>query len=222
MNKKFEYKMVVFDVDGTILDTSEGLLSAIKYTIQKNKLRQLTESELLTFIGPPVQDSFEKYYQLQAQEVQRLANDFRERYKTADLLKAKPYEGIYDLFQLLVSKNIIVAIATYKREDYALQLLKHFKFDAYTDIIYGGDNLNKLKKKDIIAKCLMRVENIANDEVLVIGDSKSDGIGAYENACDFCCVTYGFGIKKNEDLSGLQNVKRVNSVKEIIDWIKSD
>ena len=214
--------MVIFDVDGTILDTSEGLLSAIRFTIQKNKLKQLTESELLTFIGPPVQDSFKKYYQLSEKEVQRLADDFRERYKTTDLLKATPYEGIYDLFQLLVNKNILVAIATYKRQDYALQLLEYFKFDSYTDIIYGGDNLNKLKKKDIIAKCLERADNIEKKDVLVIGDSKSDGVGAYDNGCDFCCATYGFGIKIHDDITDLKHVKSVNNVKEIIDWIETD
>ena len=221
MNKKFDYKMVIFDVDGTILDTSKGLLAAVQYTISHNNLKKLTEEELLTFIGPPVQDSFRKYYHTSDTETQQLADVFRERYKSVDLLKAEPYDRIYELFDLLLSEGIVIGIATYKREDYALQLLKHFEFDRYTDIIYGGDNFNQLKKKDIIAKCLARVHNITPEDVVVIGDSKSDGVGAIENGCDFCGVTYGFGIKEEKDLESVHTAKIADSVGQLIDWIKN-
>ena len=54
-----QYKIAVFDLDGTILDTAEGLLAAVKYTIDKMGLTMLSDEQLLTFIGPPIQDSFE-------------------------------------------------------------------------------------------------------------------------------------------------------------------
>ena len=86
--------------------------------------------------------------------MQELAECFREQYKTKDLLKARPYPGIYETIEKLKINDVGIAIATYKRQDYARQLLYHFQFDKYTKVIYGADNYNKLKKSDIIIKCM--------------------------------------------------------------------
>ena len=145
-----KYKVAVFDVDGTLLDTKEGVLESVQYTIEKFGLQRLSVEQLETFIGPPIQNSFARYYKLPEIEIQKLANTFRERYKMVDLLKAKPYDGIYQVFEMLKKKDIELAVATYKRQDYAIKILRHFGFDKYTDVLYGADNENKLKKKDII------------------------------------------------------------------------
>lgn len=213
--KRFPYKMVIFDVDGTLLDTSEGLLSAIKYAIKKHHLRELSEEQLLTFIGPPVQDSFRKYYDLSEEEIQNVSTTFRNHYKDVDLYKAKPYEGVFDVFEQLNSIGVVTAIATYKREDYAIMLMKYFHFNQYTDIIYGADNFNKLKKSDIIRKCMEQVEYISKSEILVVGDSNSDGIGAKANGCDFCGVTFGFGAKNPGDFT-VQTDYLIGSMKELL------
>lgn len=212
------YKLVIFDVDGTLLDTTEGVLDSVKYTIDKFSLPMLSKEQLLTFIGPPIQNSFGKYYSLTPKELQDLANVFRKRYKEHDLYKAVPYDGIYDVFDVLKRNNISIAIATYKREDYAMEILKHFKFDLYTSILYGADNDNKLTKKDIIVKCIKAAAIEKNDyhKVVMIGDSDNDSIGANEIGIDFIGVTYGFGFKTEREV--LEN-KAVGAVKTPLDLI---
>ena len=149
------YKAAIFDVDGTLLDTAEGVLASVKYAIQNCGLAALSEEELNTFIGPPIQNSLIRYFGMEKEEAQRITGIFRERYKGEDLLKAIPYEGIYQVFEELKSNGVKLAAATYKRQDYARRILEHFGFDRYTDILYGADNDNKLKKKDIIEKCMI-------------------------------------------------------------------
>ena len=114
-----KYEIAVFDVDGTLLDTTEGVLASVKYTIDKMGFEPLSEDVLKTFIGPPIQDSFAKAYNLSGDILQDIATCFRNRYKDYELLKAVPYDGIYEVFDKLMERNVKLAVATYKRQDCA-------------------------------------------------------------------------------------------------------
>lgn len=210
-----QFKVAVFDLDGTILDTSEGVLASIRYTIEKHQLKMLEDDVLRTFIGPPIQNSLEKYFGIHGEELRQITETFRNRYKNVDLLKAKPYEGIYEVFSELIEKGIKPVIATYKRQDYATRLLKHFEFDQYTDIMYGADNENKLKKKDIITKAILECGLSDFSEAVMIGDSENDAIGAADIGAGFIGVTYGFGFKSGEDVGKFSSLGNVATPREI-------
>lgn len=214
-----QYRCVVFDVDGTLLDTSEGILSAVRYTIDKYGLEPLDIDTIKSFIGPPIQNSFKRIYGFEDAVIADMATTFRDRYKGEDLLLARPYDGIYEVFECLRSAGIKTAIATYKREDYALRLLKHFHFDQYTDFICGSDFEGKLKKKDIIEIALKKAKVDDYSSVLMIGDSDNDAIGAAGIGSKFLGVTYGFGFKKEEDVYHFDSIGVANNTKEIIDII---
>ncbi|MEH2944195.1 HAD-IA family hydrolase [Lachnospiraceae bacterium KK002] len=189
------FRLVIFDVDGTLLNTSEGILESVRYTIKKYGLEMLEESVLKTFIGPPIQESFQRAYHLDEETVKKLTETFRDRYKSVDLLKAVPYEGIFDVFRYLKESGTRIAIATYKRQDYAEIILRHFGFGAYSDIIFGADHNNKLRKSDIIKKCLSAAQLDSSAEAVMIGDSENDATGAKEAGVQFIGVTYGFGFQ---------------------------
>lgn len=217
-----QFSIAVFDVDGTILDTSEGIISSIVYTINKYGLRSLNETELRSFIGPPVQDSFGRYYQVDERTKNELASTFRNQYKNHDLLKAKPYDGIYDLFGNMVNRGIIPAIATYKRKDYAIELLKYFKFDQYTDSICGSDFDGKMKKKDIISSVLNSSGMNMCSKAVVIGDSDNDAMAASQLGIRFIGVTYGFGFESKEDVEKFKHIGVSSSVSEIKELLLGD
>lgn len=195
-----DWSAVVFDVDGTLLDTSEGVLSSVRYTIEMHGLAPLTDGELRRFIGPPIQDSFARVYGLGGDILQELATTFRNRYKGDDLFRAVPYDGIFEVFEELKRRGIPIAVATYKREDYAKRIMHHFGFDRYTDIIYGADHENRLKKADIIRKCLKSAGVVSPADAVMVGDSDNDAVGAQNIGLKFLGVTYGFGFRKKEEI----------------------
>lgn len=188
------YDLVVFDLDGTILDTTEGVLTAVKYAADEMGLPRLDDAVYARFIGPPIEVSFEGQYGLAGEELTRAAALFRSYYQEDDsLFRATPYEGIYDVFAGIREGGMCPAVATYKRESYALRLLRKFGFDRYSDVLYGSDPENKLKKKDIILKCMSTAGVSDPRRVLMVGDTVHDAKGAAELGVDFVGVTYGFG-----------------------------
>lgn len=195
-----KYELVIFDVDGTLLDTSEGVLSSVKYTIERFGFDMPDDKQLRTFIGPPIQRSFADTFGVSGDIIQEMTAVFRDRYKGDDLIKAVPYEGIYECFDSLESNGIKTAIATYKRDDYAQRIMKHFHFDDHTKIIHGADDKNKLSKSDIIEICINE-SGIPKEKVLMVGDTDNDATGAEGIGVDFLAVTFGFGFKPGEEIT---------------------
>lgn len=209
---------MIFDVDGTLLDTTEGIAAAVEYTIAQAGLGKLTDREIRTFIGPPIQESFQRIYGIQGEKLQELATIFRNRYKDYELLRAKPYTGIYEVLNRLSLSGMQLAVATYKRQDYAETLLKHFKFDRYTKVIYGADHENQLKKADIIQKCLLDMA-VEAAQTVMIGDSSYDAVGAAQAGMDFIGVTYGFGFFSQDEIMQYMAAGGVDKPIELLDYL---
>lgn len=221
---------VLFDLDGTLLDTSEGVLESAVYAARKMGYSLLPHEIMRTFIGPPIQQSFKTHYHASEEEAKRAASFFREYYKSQALLKAVPYEGIFSLCDLLQKKGLKLAVATYKREDYALTLLKHFHFDRYMTTIHGADMEGKLTKADIVDLCISEMGGIKgnNDkgsladgnadkesDTVLIGDTEHDGLGAMRAGVDFLAVTYGFGFSCEEQAKEFYPIGIAHSPMEI-------
>lgn len=217
MNSK--YKLVVFDVDGTLLNTEEGVLSAAKYAIVNMGFEIPSEEILRTFIGPPIQDSFEKVFHVHGVETERMSDLFRNQYKNVDLLKAEPYSGIYQLMDLLCRSGYKIAIATYKREDYALRITEHFGFNRYTDVICGADFDGKMSKADII-QLAIKQSGMDNTEAIMVGDTMQDAIGAQKRLIKFIAVTYGFGFKPGDVLTESFCLGMAHDTQEIYGIVK--
>lgn len=215
-----KYEIAVFDVDGTLLNTKEGVIAAVKEVIINHGLTMPTEEVLETFIGPPIQDSLAKTFALEKEQADALAAEFRISYKGPNLLKARPYDGIYDLMDELVKRGVQIAVATYKRQDYAEDILKHFGFDRYSKILYGSDFEGKLKKVDIIRKCMVDLGSEDYRNAVMIGDSWHDANGAQLLGVDFLGVTYGFDFHSKEDVEACKNAGSANTPLELLKYFE--
>lgn len=194
--KRFD--AILWDLDGTLLDTTEGVVSAVKYAISELKLPQLDEKSIKSFVGPPIQDSFIREYGMSKEEAQEAANMFRSAYSTKFLLQAKLYPGILEVLKTCHEIGYRMAIATYKRHDYATKISEYFGLMNYCDFIQGGDNNNLLKKSDIIDICIKEMGFSSLDRIVLIGDSEYDAVGAEQAGINFIGVTYGFGFNKTK------------------------
>lgn len=209
---------VLFDLDGTLLDTREGIIESVRFAAGALGYQQLSYDELLTFVGPPIQQSFIDHYNCDAQTAQKAAGIFRDYYKDEALLRAIPYDGIYELCEELKKRKIKMAVATYKREDYALRLLKYFHFDDYCMSMHGADNNNVLKKADIVDLCLKEM-SAEPDKTVLIGDTDHDAKGAKLAGIHFIAVTYGFGFKSKAELSEYDNIGVAESPLDVLRFL---
>ena len=215
------YSTVIWDIDGTLINSMEGLVSSYRYTINKLNLENKTDKELASYIGPAPQTNFITHFNMDKKSAQAAADIFRDHYKTKDLFKAEVYDGVVDILEYLKCRQILQAIATNKREDYAIDLMKHFGLDKYFDTICGADNDNRLTKTDILQSCIKNLTK-EKEEVVLIGDSIHDGKAAKETGIDFIGVTYGFGFKSKDDMKEYNPVLCAESVQDIIDFFKKN
>lgn len=213
------YDISIFDLDGTLLNTAEGILFATKHTMKQFGFPVPTEEVLRSFIGPPIQDSFARVYQLEKEQANAMAAEFRKKYKEECLFMAEPYDGIYELMKELRSRGVKIAVATYKRQDYAETILKFFGLEQYLDTFYGSDFEGKLKKNDIIKKCMDQLGNSDNRKAVMIGDSRHDANGAEQLGIDFIGVTYGFDFRTKEDVQKYMCVGSADMPMEILDLL---
>ena len=173
------FKSIIFDIDGTLLDGTEGILKSVRKAIVKFELPMISEEKLVEFVGPPIQNSCKTVFNVDGDFAQEFANFFRKEYADGDVFFARVYDGIYELLESLKKRGYKLGVATYKRQDYAIDLMKHFGFDKYFTSICGADNENKLKKLDILKNCLNEL-NAQKKDAILIGDSIHDAGAAKE------------------------------------------
>ncbi len=214
------YRAVIFDVDGTLLNTREGILSAVGATLEEFGMRPLKKEDERLFIGPPIQRSLMEVYGLTKEEAQSFANVFRERYSKHEFLfRAGVYDGIPQLMERLQESGIRIAVATYKREDYAVDIVTHFGLAGRADVVHGADNFNKLTKSDIIRLCIEEM-GFSPAECVMVGDSDNDAIGAEGIGCPFIGVTYGFGFESREDVQAFKNIGAADTPMEVFEILR--
>ena len=213
------YKLAVFDLDGTLLNTGGGIANALSKTLEGLGFYPHQKTDLTAYIGPPIEVAFRELLGLEGPSLDDAAAQFRHRYRTQDLLTATPYHGIFELLEELRRCKINTAVATYKREDYARELLFHFGFDRYMPVIYGSDTKGLLKKSDIIRRCMASSGIADPKEAVMIGDTGEDARGAAGMGVDFIAVTYGFGFQKAEDAAPYKAVGVASTPMEILPYI---
>ncbi len=206
---------VIFDLDGTLLDTSEGVLESVRYAAARLGCGELPRETLLRFIGPPLQASFPRYYGLSEADTVEAIRLFRECYTSGAIFHARPYAGIFDLLEALGNAGLKLAVATNKAEPMARRLLGSFGFDRWCSPIRGADLEGKLGKADIIRLCLEELGEPAG-AALLVGDTEHDAAGAAAAGVGFLAVTYGFGFRRAEDALPYSPVGTAASPAEVL------
>lgn len=193
------YKLFIFDMDGTLLDTSHGILQAARHTIEVFHKNMPCDEKLRTFIGPPLRSSFEGLPDVSVDEIDDMVKCFRKQYSEKELLHAAVYEGIAPLCKRLKLDDIQVAVATNKPEIFAKQLVQHFHLGEYMSVVCGADEQGNLTKADLIYKVMDLTHIEEKSQAVMVGDTFGDADAAYECGIDFIGVTYGFGLSDDKD-----------------------
>ncbi|MEI0610231.1 HAD hydrolase-like protein [Brachyspira pilosicoli] len=222
---KSKYKNILFDLDGTITDSANGITNAVKYGIKKMSEIYpelnivLPEDDILRkFIGPPLDISFKKYIYDNQDKAMEFIKYYREDYNGNDgLFNCTLYDGIYDLIKTLYNNNFNTYLATAKPLESAVRIIKHFDLDKYFTNMYGAILGGAIKNKLDVLKEASLKENFNKNETIMIGD-RIDDIEASKNmGFDSIAVKYGFG--NDEEFRNATYI--VNNTKEILEIIIS-
>ncbi len=184
------YKTVIFDLDGTLIDTAPGVIVCGKYALKKLGMEEITDEQARRFLGPPLAESFPNIFGVKLENVDEAVELFREKYNSQQY-NALVYDGIIELLEFLKEKDVKIAVATLKHESFATGVLEHFGIAKYFDLICGASTEAESKKEVLINRILKEFNNNPNDAVL-IGDTRFDARGAENAGIDFIAVTYGF------------------------------
>jgi len=210
------YKTFLFDLDGTLTDPKEGIINSVLYALEKIGIEEVNISELDSFIGPPIQQSFVDRYNMNEIEVERAVFYFRE-YLKSGLLENKVYDGIATLLQELKDAGNRLFVATSKPTVFAKQVIEHFQLTTFFEEIVGS-NLDgkRIKKEEIIAHILETNEELKKEEMVMIGDRKHDVIGANSNGIASIGVLYGYGSEiELSDAGAIHIVKDVEELQSV-------
>ena len=211
------YKVVLFDLDGTLTDSREGICKSVQYALVKVGRPAPELKELECFIGPPLKTSFREFYQITGEEADRAVAFYRERYSDVGKYENKPYEGIHTLLSALKKAGYILAVASSKPELYVEDILKYFGLYEYFHYVVGSDMEGKRgEKEDVIEEAFRRMgldEQQRKTQAIMVGDRHFDINGARYFGIDSIGVTYGFANAGELEEAGATYV--VDSVAEL-------
>lgn len=213
-------KAVIFDMDGTLADTSSGIVNCYRFALSELGLPTPSSDDVLIgLIGGPLVNNFMKAFSLSEEEAIVATKIYRERYAKIGFSEAKLYPGMKNLLIQLKNQNYLIGIATLKAERFAVEMVNRFGISEYFDSICGVVD-SDISKSKLIAQCVDELGIEASDAVY-IGDSENDANGARQNGIDFIAVTYGFGFDKGSYREDCNAVHVSDDVEDLTLYFKN-
>ncbi len=210
-------KYILFDLDGTLTDPKLGICTCAQYALKEFGIDEPDLDKLEPFIGPPLKDSFMKYYGLSAEQAEAAIEKYRERFSVTGKFENKVYEGIPELLKDLKDYGYKLAVASSKPECFVKDILVHFNIARFFDVIVGSElDGSRVDKAEVIQEALNRLFHyraFQKNQIVMIGDRKFDIEGAKEMKVTSIAVGYGYGSAK--ELKAARPNYLVNTVAEL-------
>lgn len=189
----FDY--VIFDFDGTVADTGEGILKSLQYSFTAMGDPAPDLSDLKKFIGPPVYYSYTHFYGISEDRVDLYIKKYRERYREKGIYESEVYPGLKELIASLKENNIRVGIASSKPENLIYSVSDYLGITQMFDAVVGvkSDNSKHSTKAGLIAQAMTELGAEDKNKVLMVGDRLFDIDGAHEAGVKCCAALWGYG-----------------------------
>ncbi len=197
-------KTILFDLDGTLTDSGEGIIKSALFTLEKFGLPLPSWEEMRVIVGPPLHESFIRFG-VPADQTDEAVRIYRTRYIPIGAYENIPYPGIEDLLSRLCSQGCKLYVATSKPEAMSVKILEHFGLAKYFTLICGASyDQSRSTKADVIAHLLSQTG--ASKDTLMVGDTAFDVIGAKAHGIPTIGVSWGYGDVAEMEAAGAKAI----------------
>ena len=187
-------KNILFDLDGTLTDSGEGIINCAILALEHFGLPIPSREALRVIVGPPLDQSFIRFG-VPADRTDEAIRVYRSRYTTVGKFENYPYPSIRETLQALKAAGHRLFVATSKPEGMSVEILEKFELAQYFELICGATlDGSRSHKADVIAYLLGQVESLEN--VVMVGDTKFDVLGAKEHGIPTIGVAWGYGTRE--------------------------
>lgn len=197
------YQYLFFDLDGTLTDPGEGITNSVAYALDKFGITVTDRASLYPFIGPPLVDSFMKFYGFSHEDAERAVVCYREYFRDRGIFENRLYQGIPEVLKALKDAGKTLVIATSKPEPFAKRIVEHFGLSPYFTLVAGASfDETRSEKWDVIEYAMDSLKLTDRSEIVMIGDRKHDIIGAKKTGLDSVGVLWGYGDREELTAAG--------------------
>ncbi len=214
--RKYDY--VIFDFDGTVTDTGEGILKSLAYSFDQMGQPVPDLSDLKKFIGPPIHYSYVTFYNVPEDEVAEYIRKYRERYRKIGIFECFVYDGMRQTLESLRSQGIKTGIASSKPIKLVYDVMEHLGLTGLFDAVVGTqfDDSSHAGKTDLVLECMQKLGAV-RERTLMVGDRYFDIDGAKGAGVDSVGVIYGYGSREEfEEHNATYIIKKPQELLEIV------
>jgi len=208
---------ILFDFDGTVFDTAEGITKCVQYALERLGVKAEL-SELMCFCGPPLHEMFAQRYGFDEKKSLEAVRLYRERYNPVGWCESKPFEGMKELLVKLREDGKKLAVATSKPREFTERILEKHGMTELFDIVCGSEfDGTRGQKWEVVSYALERF-GITPDEAIMVGDRKYDVFGAAK--CGVKCVGVRFGYAEENELEEAGAVYVAADTEKLYEYLK--
>ncbi len=205
------YKTILFDFDGTVFDTGEGIMKSVQYAAEAYGYHEPDWRALRRFVGPPLVESFAKRYGVDEETARGMCAKYRERYSEKGLAECSAYPGVVELARWLRGQGAAVAVATGKPTAFAVDILRNNgALDAFDDVLgseFDGTRNHKWETMEIL------LDKFGREDAVMVGDRDNDVVAAQR--CSIPCIGVSWGYAEPGELLSTGAEVVVDSVEEL-------
>jgi phosphoglycolate phosphatase len=196
-----EFTCILFDLDGTIVDSAPGITATLAYAFEKLGLPIPSPAELLAYVGPPILDSFRDLAGFTPAQAHEALEIYRPQYLKSGVFDATIYPGIPEVLRVIHESGTPLSLATSKPERPANLVLEHYDLRGYFNIVTGAsEDEVRSAKADVVEEALLRLERFGADisRPVLVGDREHDVHGAAAHGVPTIFVRWGYGSPAEE------------------------